>query len=253
MSQTHYARIAQVYDTFVSTQYDVPFFTNEAKKVNGEILELMAGTGRLTIPLLEAGIQVTAVDFSADMLDILRGKLAQRGLTAEVHQMDIRSLNLNRRFPQIIIPFQAFPELTDEDDQRLALQRIHEHLADDGLFICTLHNPKVRLKSVNNQLRLVGRHALDDGGQLHVWLLQRHDPQTQKVEVLEFFEEYDTGGILRSKRYSPLEFHLLEKEAFERLIDAAGFEVVNLYGDYTYALFDRDSSPFMIFVMRGKV
>lgn len=252
MSEAHYARIAQVYDTFVSTQYDVPFFTSEAKKVDGETLELMAGTGRLTIPLLEAGIQVTAVDFSADMLDILRSKLAQQGLIAEVHQMDIRSMQLNRRFPQIIIPFQAFPELTDEADQRQALERIRAHLADDGLFICTLHNPKVRLKSVDNQLRLVGRHALDDGGQLHVWLLQRHDPHTQTVEVLEFFEDYDAQGVLRSKRYSPLEFHLLEKEAFEHLIDAAGFEVVNLYGDYAYAPFDSDSSPFMIWLLHGK-
>jgi hypothetical protein len=59
MNEAHYARIADVYDAFVSSQYDVPFFIEEAKKAGGDVLELMAGTGRLTIPLLEAGIPLT--------------------------------------------------------------------------------------------------------------------------------------------------------------------------------------------------
>ena len=82
MNEAHYARIADVYDAFVSSQYDVPFFIEEAKKAGGEVLELMAGTGRLTIPLLEAGIPLTCLDFSAEMLAVLRDKLAARGLAA---------------------------------------------------------------------------------------------------------------------------------------------------------------------------
>src|SRR5262249_27848927 len=161
----------------------------------------------------------------------------KQGLTAEVHQADIRTMQLGRQFKQIIIPFQAFPELINEDDQRQALAQIHAHLADDGGFICTLHNPSMRLKSVDNQLRLVGRHPLNDDGQLLVWLLQRLDPKSNVVEVLEFFEEYDAAGLLRSKRYSPLQFHLLEKAVFENLIIEAGFEVAHLYGNYEYAPF----------------
>lgn len=249
MSEAHYARIADLYDAFVRTDYDVPFFVREGQKVSGDVLELMAGTGRLTIPLLEAGISVTAVDFSQDMLAVLRRKLDQRGLRAAVHQADIRQLNLNRRFNQIIIPFQAFPELTTEDDQRLALARIHEHLSPEGEFICTLHNPPVRLKSVDGQLRLVGRHA-QEGGELLVWLLQRQN--ANQVEVLEFFEQYDALGVLQSKRYSTLTFHLLEKATFERLIEQAGFEVVDLYGDYACAPFDPENSPFMIWRLRAR-
>lgn len=249
MSEAHYARIADVYDSFVRTDYDVPFFVAEGQKAGGDVLELMAGTGRLTIPLLEAGIAVTAVDFSAGMLDVLRGKLAARGLRADVIQADVRQLALGRSFKQIIIPFQAFPELTSEADQQLALERIHAHLDEDGVFICTLHNPPVRLKSIDNQMRLVSRTALEDGGQLHVWLLQRYTAGTMVAEVLEFFEDYDAAGLLRSKRYSALEFHLLAKEPFEWLMAKAGFEVVDLYGDYAYAPFDAETSPFMIWVL----
>lgn len=252
MSEAHYARIADLYDAFVRTDYDVPFFVSEARKAGGEVLELMVGTGRLTIPLLEAGISVTGVDFSAAMLDLLQDKLARRGLSAEVHRMDVRHLRLNRRFRQIIIPFQAFPELTSEQDQRLALERIHDHLEDDGLFICTLHNPEVRRQSVDNQLRLVGQHATDGNGLLFVWLLQRYTPDTGLVEVIEFFETYDEQGMMRSKRTSTLQFHLLEKDRFERLIASTGFEVVHLYGDYAYAPFKAETSPFMIWILRRK-
>lgn len=249
MSEAHYDRIADLYDAFVQTNLDVPFFISEAKKANGEILELMAGTGRVTLPLVEAGLPVTAVDYSHEMLERLRQKLNTRGLSADVRQADIRQLDLGKRYSQIIIPFQAFPELTATTDQQAAITRIHDHLADDGTFICTLHNPVARLKSVDNQLHLASRVPVE-GGQLFVWLLQRYDPQTRLVDVLEFFEEYDTHGTMRAKRFSEVQFHLLGKPAFEELIRSTGFRVVQLYGDYACSPFDEAASPFMIWLLQ---
>ncbi|CAG0963207.1 dTDP-3-amino-3,6-dideoxy-alpha-D-glucopyranose N,N-dimethyltransferase [Anaerolineae bacterium] len=253
MSEAHYARIAGLYDAFVKTDYDVPFFIQEAQAAHDEVLELMAGTGRLTIPLIEAGVSVTCLDFSAEMLAVLGRKLAERGLHAEIHQRNVCDFDLGRQFKLIILPFQAFPELTDGEDQQRALQRIRQHLLPNGQFICTLHNPPVRLKYVDHQLRLAVREKRAEGGHLLVWLLQQHHPATQVVEVLEFFEEYDVEGLLISKRYSALQFHLLEKARFEELITEAGLEVVALYGDYQKNPFNQDTSPFMIWVLRPRV
>lgn len=249
MSKEHYARIADLYDTFVTTGADVAFFIEQARRAGGDVLELMAGTGRLSLPLVQAGIPVTCVDFSPEMLHRLRDKLDRRGLTADVREMDVRVLDLGRQFAQIIIPFQAFPELAMEADQRQALQRIHAHLAPGGTFICTLHNPAVRQAAIDEQLHLAGRFAAGDD-QLFVWLLQAYHPATRLVDVLEFFEVYDSQGRLLEKRFSELQFHLLEKAAFERLIAETGFEPVVLYGDYARAPFDEASSPFMIWVLR---
>ncbi|WP_162909584.1 class I SAM-dependent methyltransferase [Aggregatilinea lenta] len=249
MSREHYARIADLYDRFVTTGADVDFFVDEARRAGGDVLELMAGTGRLTLPLAEAGIPVTCVDFSPEMLHRLREKIDRHGFTADVHNMDVRTLDLGRTFKQIIIPFQAFPELTTEADQRQTLERIHAHLAADGTFICTLHNPTVRRTTIDGQLRLAGRFSADND-QLFVWLLQTCDTASQIVEVLEFFEVYDRRGRLVEKRTSELQFLLLEKAAFEQLIKDAGFEPVALYGNYARAPFDEASSPFMIWVLR---
>lgn len=61
MSQGHDARIANVYDSFVTTELDLPFFRAQADEYGGDILERMAGTGRLTVPLIEAGFVVEAL------------------------------------------------------------------------------------------------------------------------------------------------------------------------------------------------
>lgn len=250
MSKGHYARIADVYDQFVQTDFDVAFFVDILRDVDGAVLELMAGTGRLTLPLLQAGIPVVAVDYSREMLDELDKKLQREGLTAEHHQMDICQLNLGQQYDKIIVPFHAFPEITDSDDQRQALQAIFKHLTPGGEFICTLHNPIIRLRSVTNQLQLAAQKPLQHGGELFVWLLQRHVPATQLVEVLEFFEEYDADGVMTHKRHSVLRFHLLDYETFQQLVHTVGFEVVQIYGDYDHKPFDESSSPFMIWVLR---
>ncbi len=67
-----YARIdSSYYDhyTFGLTG-DVRFYVEEAQKSQGQVLELVCGTGRLTIPLALTGIDVVGTDLSAPVLNI---------------------------------------------------------------------------------------------------------------------------------------------------------------------------------------
>ena len=249
MTQKHYATIADLYDQFVTGDFDFEFFIKEAQSVSGKVLELMSGTGRLSLPMIEAGIPLVCVDYSDHMLEILQRKLSENQLNAEVHQADIRVMDLGRQFEQIIIPFHAFPEITNRDDQLAVLHRIYEHLSDKGTFICTLHNPPVRKQSVDGHYRLA-RKLKSDNGHLMVWLLQRFTENPGIVEVLEFFELYDENGKMISKRFSELTFNLLEKPDFERLVSEAGFKVEALYGNYAYADFDEATSPVMIWKLK---
>jgi hypothetical protein len=50
--QIDYDSIAEIYDLYVTADYDVPFFLSEAAKAGGLVLELTAGTGRLQLPLV---------------------------------------------------------------------------------------------------------------------------------------------------------------------------------------------------------
>jgi len=250
MKINDYDPIANIYDTYVPATFDIDFFLNETKRAKGEVLELMSGTGRVSIPLLEAGIKLTCVDLSAELNAIFQEKLNQKGLEADIYQMDICELDIPKKFDMIIIPFHSFAHITSPEDQRKALKHIHEHLSPGGTFICTLSNPVPRKQAVNGQLRLFRTYPLDDGGSLLLWILEHFLPEDkQVVEALQFFEEYNVEGSLQSKRLLELHFRLSGKDEFEALANAAGFKVKAFYGDYACAEFNEESSPFMIWVL----
>ncbi len=72
----------QVYDSLTlaeweTSQKDVPFYLAEARIAGGPLLELGCGTGRLLIPLLSTGFEVSGLDASAAMLEVAKQKREQ--------------------------------------------------------------------------------------------------------------------------------------------------------------------------------
>ncbi len=252
LKRSGYDGIAHWYDTYVQTSFDIPFFTQEAKKAS-DVLELMCGTGRVSLPLIQAGIRLTCVDRSAEMLVVLRNKLSQTGLSAQVVQADICDLQLGKRFDLIILPFLSFAEIASQEDQRRALARIRDHMSPGGRFICTLRNAAVG-GPPDGTLRLFSQHALADGvGILLFWMVNHMDAQDARVvDALELFEAYDAAGVLKEKRMLELRYRLMSKAEFEVLADSAGFRTVALYGDYAYREFVESTSPFMIWVFEAR-
>jgi SAM-dependent methyltransferase len=174
------------------------------------------------------------------------------GLKAAVYQMDVCELELQKKFDMIIIPFASFAHITSPDDQRKALARIQQHLLPGGTFICTLGNPKLRQKTVDDQLRLFRKYPLPDTqGSLLLWIVENiNEDDDQVVEAMQFYEEYDAQGVLESKRLLELHFRLSQKDEFEELARATGFKVKAFYGDYAYSEFG-DDSPFMIWLLEN--
>ena len=252
MEINNYDYVADLYDIYVPATFDIDFFITETKKTSGEVLELMSGTGRISIPLIEAGVKLTCVDLSAGLNAILEDKLQKMGLNADVYQMDVCELELQKKFDMVIIPFSSFVHITSSSDQRKALTRIRQHLIPGGIFICTLGNPKLRQKAVDGQLRLFRTYPLPvTQGQLLLWVTEDiSDDDEQVVEAMQFYEEYDAKGVLQSKRLLELHFRLSQKDEFEELAKAAGFKIKALYGDYAYSEFN-DDSPAMIWFLEN--
>ncbi|MFZ7104714.1 MAG: class I SAM-dependent methyltransferase [Peptococcaceae bacterium] len=244
----NYDRIASYYDRYVKTDIDFSFFLKETAKTDGEVLELMSGTGRLSLPLIQAGVKLTCVDSSLPMLGILRKKLELQGLSACVIHQDICKIDLNKQFDMIILPFHSFAELVNESDRVKALEVIYKHLAKNGRFLCPLHNPAVRLKTVTGQLHLLGSYPAEAGeNALLVWSAESYNPHTRIVEGVQIYEEYDREGEMLARTMIGLKFCLLERAQFEELAVSAGFKINCLYGDYSYSAFNENTSPVMIF------
>ena len=245
--QIDYDSVAEIYDLYVTADYDIPFFLQETANVSGRVLELTAGTGRLTVPLVQAGVQMTCLDASQGMLDVLSRKLKDRGLSAELRCTDICQLERRARFALALLPFQSFMEIVGEPRQREALSAVFAYLVPGGRFICTMHNPSARRSQVDGALRIVGRFPTRDGSLVVSGFEAGGHPV---VNRLQFFEFFDSDGSLRSKKLLPMEFEFIERDHFESMARDAGFHILDLFGNYDRSPFDAGRSPVMIWVLQ---
>ena len=241
--------VSDLYDYYVNTGLDIPFFMKVTEKIEGEILELMCGTGRVSLPLVRAGRELTCVDYCHDMLIRFKEKAWNENLSVEIFQQDVAMLNLNKKFKMAIIPFHSFGELADREKQNKTLEHIYEHLEDSGKLVVTLQNPKIRTKSADGFLRFIPPVKIDDGKTLIVSYINNYNQATGIVDGIQFYEIYDVNNILLEKRFLNIKFLLLQQEEFEMMAESKGFKKEAIYGDYEFSDFHDELSPYMLYIL----
>ena len=88
---------------------DRDFYVELARERGGPVLELGCGTGRIALPIARSGIDITAVDVSAAMLQVLQNKLSDESDSVRQRVKavtgDMRRLHLEQQFSLVTIPF----------------------------------------------------------------------------------------------------------------------------------------------------
>ena len=243
-------KVADIYDFYVHVDFDVPFFMKETEGFDGEILELMCGTGRVSIPLLEAGRRMVCVDYSHGMLDSFRRKIAGKNHPVDLVEMDVTKLKLDRRFGMILLPFHSISEILSAEKQKAALQSIAQHLDEQGTFILTLQNPKTRLQQADGTTRTIGEFPVDDGRKIILSFMNQYNPEEKIVSGHQFYEIYDADNKLIEKRSLEINFRPIEDTELEDMLSDTGLVITEVFGDYAYSPFDDETSNFMIYRMR---
>jgi SAM-dependent methyltransferase len=112
---------------------DLPVWHDLAQAAGGRVLDVGAGSGRVTLQLARAGHAVTALDRSDALLAALRERAA--GLDVETVCADARSFALQRRdFALCIVPMQTI-QLLGGAEQRIAFLRCAREHARPGATI----------------------------------------------------------------------------------------------------------------------
>jgi SAM-dependent methyltransferase len=242
--------VADLYDSYVTVNLDLPFFLEETLEFDDEILELMCGTGRVSIPLLESGKKLCCVDYSKKMLDVFKNKIQGKDYPVRLIQMDVTKLDLNKEFGLILLPFHSFSEILSLDLQFKALQCISNHLKPDGIFICTLQNPTVRLKTADGVTRQLGEFILNDNKRMIVSYSNKYNTDNGIVSGFQLYEIFDNSNSLIDKRNLDINFKPISDLEFKNLIKSLDLEIVNTFGDYSKNDFNEQTSNFLIYKLK---
>jgi len=244
-----YDGVADIYDAYVRADFDLRFFADEAFRASGAILELMAGTGRVTKHLVRAGHRVIGIDCSLPMLRRLRMQVREASKPPMPICADASHLPLRSGFGLVVVPFNSFAEIVSPAARLGVLADIERVLAPNGRCILTLHNPARRVEAMGDGPRTLGPVALPDGTQLRITIEEQVDHTSRTVTATQQFEAAGQDGKPRWHRTQVVRFALVEREEVEENARKSGLEITVLYGDYDRSPFDRRTSPYMIWTL----
>lgn len=229
---------ADIYDMVHRTvTEDIPFWVQEAEASGGPVLELGCGTGRVAIPIAQAGVPVVGVDSSAAMLRLARAKARRLKLAQGLLRFirgDMRDLSLDQRFPLAIIPFRSFQFLLSVADQCQALEAIRRHLTPGGRLIFSLFVPDLERLTRDPSTPLYDSEVTDPttGHRLLFWYQNRYDQFNQMVAVRTIIEELDAHGDVVRKTYRDYQLRYLYRFEVQHLLAACGYQVLEVYGSF---------------------
>jgi len=115
---------------------DLPLWRALAADAGGRVLDVGAGTGRVTLDLARRGIEVVGLDVEPALVE----ELARRGAGLPVRAVaaDVRELALDDRFALIVVPMQTLQLLGGAAGRAAFLRAAHDHLAPGGLLAAAL-------------------------------------------------------------------------------------------------------------------
>ena len=225
---------------------DGPFFLDYARKLNGSVLELGCGTGRITIPLAQNNINITGLDVVPGMIQ--RAKQKAENLSIQWVIDDIRRFNLNQVFRLIFETGSVFQHLLTRKDQVSYLARVKEHLDDDGRFIFGLMFPHPELLISDETEKEWYQYKDNKGNNIVVTGTELYDPIRQVKLETAYRRWTDINGNELLK-IAPLSLRYTFPQEIETLLFYNGFDIVDKFGDCDYSQL-TNKSRMMIFVCR---
>ncbi len=227
---------------------DLPFWISLASQAADPVLELGCGTGRVLIPLVQAGFNVIGIDQDLAMLHFLQGELGKLKPKPWLIASDITCFNLSIKVPLIILPCNTFSTLTKKQ-QSDCLRSVQKHLQLGGLYSVSIPNPEyLRSLPARSAAELEDEFLHPQtGNPVQVSSSWRRTKST--FQLTWMYDHLFPDG--RVERLTAATIHqMLPVNGYLEEIRAAGLELVELYGDFDRSPYQEDS-PYLIYVARN--
>jgi len=219
---------------------DIPFYLAQIERFGEPVLELACGTGRITIPIAQKGIQISGLDISEAMLGRARQKAADQGVDVEWIKADCRTFKLAERFKLIIYPFNSIGHLHDLESIEACFTRVRNHLAEGGRFIIDIFNPRLDIlrRDASRRYPVVEYTDPDGKGRVVVTENNVYDRASQINKVKWYYRIGDQGGEM----VKSLNMRIFYPQELDSLLHYNGFQIKAKLGDYDGQPFETRSS-----------
>jgi SAM-dependent methyltransferase len=236
---------------------DVPFWQRVAAEARGPVLELGCGTGRVSIPLARAGVNLVGIDRSEPMLARARARTPETSRTSRTPRTsrtsrtsrtptfvrgDIRALPFEPRgFAMVLAPYGVLQSLIRERDLGAALDSVARVIRRGGTFGIDLVPDVPNWREYTNKVQLEGKMR---GGSVTLVESVRQDPKRRLTTFEQCYVERRAG---RTKEHTfELTFRTLSVSQMTRRLESAGFRVETVLGDYRGRPWDARADVWII-------
>jgi len=253
-----YSKYPENFDETVINQglaHDVEKYLELARQCGQNILELCCGTGRVAIPLAEAGYSVTAVDFSSGLLKQFELKL--NGVENEIShriqlvQQDVTKLSLEKKdYDLAICAFNSLLCITDFEQQQQTLLRAAEHIRKDGVLALDLINPLIlNLAGDPNPIPFFNRRNVHNGKKYTRFAAMGKMQADQKQKLYGWYDEMESDGTVKRQPYE-VYWRPIFKYEIMLMLEKAGFQVDKIYGVHQNEPYTSSSRKMFIQAIR---
>jgi len=249
-----YQRIADLYDLeHDEFRDDIDLLLQFAEGVEGPILELGCGSGRILAPMAEVGLTVVGMDTSEAMLARARTRIASANLGGRVTlvagDMTDATIAPGGPFSLVVFSLNALMHLDTPVRQLEALRNARRVLASHGQLIIDLVNPTPDyLVSLAAGPALEGSWVLDDNSIVDKLTTRTISACDQTIGATIWYDILAPDGQLVRLR-THFELRYLHRNELTLMLTDAGYGDIRVYGSYEMDPFD-DASDRMVVTAR---
>lgn len=223
---------ADVYDAWYHDLDDISQVVGFVSGFAGStrVLELGVGTGRLAIPLADAGLDVVGIDNSALMLRELAPKVkpAHRLTTVRGHMVADMP---EGPFGVVFAPYNTLFNLMSGEEQTECLRQAARRLTDTGVVIVDCFIPfEPKVMKMNKSVIRASDHE-------RVFATTTINPDTQIIEGM--FDEERSDGFA-CERYWEVRYASIDQ--IDAMAASAGLTLLERWGTYDRQRIDESSA-----------
>jgi SAM-dependent methyltransferase len=205
---------------------EINYWTKCIKESGEPALELGSGTGRIYIPLLECGFDITGIDTSEDMMNRCRETCSSKGLNPDIDLKSMLDFRLPRKFGLIFLDSGGLGLFDNNNDIEAMFERVMEHLKPGGLFIFEFEPVPVNYKWSSNNW--IGDWIECPDDTIIAWRQRRkYNSSTHVWKCLFVIEKFINGCLTETEANERTGRYFTIEEAVSFAI-AAGFENIKI-------------------------